>query len=316
MFIKDIIHYLLPPNGKPASIAPSLGRIKRGVGTNGEVHGDAPVVDAVDINDHPPAEDGEGHESVVNGTNGSSTSSKSNVNGASHAKIDSGIDVSAVGPVGKVVPPPTNAHQKPYPYDTAPEPGNPTVMPTSIWARFHFAFLIRDPHFSVPSYYRCTIPPLDDVTGFYDYDPSEAGYDEVRRTFDFLRNVGLIGPQVATLDSNDAASLSGESDGGLKPVVSGVGEGHESGAEICVVDADEMMEKPAPTMEAFCRSVGLEYSEAMLHWDTQEDHQFARDAFEKWRGFHNDAIESRGLETKEPVSILLILFWVISCPKA
>lgn len=310
VFIKDIIHYLLPPNGKPASIAPSLGRIKRGVGTNGVVHGDAPVVDdaaaaAADVNDHPAEE------------NGASSNLKSKTNGASHVKIDSGVDVSATAPVGKVVPPPTvqengngtgqngqngqnGQSKKPYPYDTEPEPGNPTVMPTAIWAKFHFAFLIRDPHFSVPSYYRCTIPPLDDVTGFHDYDPSEAGYDEVRRTFDFLRNVGLIGPQVATFDSNDAASLSGESDGGLKPVVSGVGEGHESGVEICVVDADEMMEKPAPTMEAFCRSVGLDYSEAMLHWDTDEDHQFACDAFEKWRGFHNDAIESRGLETKEP----------------
>lgn len=302
MFIKDIIHYLLPPNGKPASIAPSLGRIKRGVGTNGVTHGDAPVVDE-GVNDHPAEE---GHENVVNGNGASKT------NGASHAKNTSGIDVSA-GPVGKVVPPPTvqkqshdenQKNKKPYPYDTEPEPGNPSVMPTAIWAQFHFAFLIRDPHFSVPSYYRCTIPPLDDVTGFYDYDPSEAGYDEVRRTFDFLRNVGLIGPQVATLDNNnDTGSLSSESDGGLKPVVSGVGEGHESGAEICVVDADEMMEKPAPTMEAFCRSVGMDYSPAMLHWDTDEDHQFARDAFEKWRGFHNDAIESKGLETKEPVSI-------------
>lgn len=63
-----------------------------------------------------------------------------------------------------------------------------------------------------------------------------------------------------------------------------------------------MMEKPAPTIEAFCRSVGMTYDPAMLNWDTDEDHQFAREAFEKWRGFHNDAIESKGLETKEPVS--------------
>ncbi|EHA27066.1 hypothetical protein ASPNIDRAFT_205440 [Aspergillus niger ATCC 1015] len=169
IFMKDIMHYLLPPYSKPASIAPSLNRIKRG-------------------------------------------------------------------------------------------PGNPTVMPTEILSQFHFAFLIRDPHHSVPSYFRCTIPPLDQVTGFHNYDPSEAGYDELRRTFDYLRSAG---------------------------------------AEICVVDADDMLQKPAPMIEAFCRSVGLEYTPDMLCWDTEEDHQVARDKFEKWRGFHNDAIESKGLVARK-----------------
>ena len=93
-----------------------------------------------------------------------------------------------------------------------------------------------------------------------------------------------------------------DDDDAPKPVVAGIGPGHESGAEICVVDADDMLEKPAPTIEAFCRSVGLDYDPGMLNWDNEEDHQFARDAFEKWRGFHNDAIESKGLEAKEPVS--------------
>lgn len=120
--------------------------------------------------------------------NGNGSLGDSKLNGHGHAKIDSGVGLSAA-PVGKVQPPATimeqgqdGKPQKPYPYNTDPEPGNPTVMPTEIWSQFHFAFLIRDPHFSVPSYYRCTIPPLDDVTGFYNYDPSEAGYDEVRRT--------------------------------------------------------------------------------------------------------------------------------------
>lgn len=135
------------------------------------------------------------------------------------------------------------------------------------------------------------------MTGFPNYDPSEAGYDEVRRIFEYLRNVGLVGPHIATHDEDESAN--GE---GLKPVVSGIGEGKESGADICVVDADEMLQKPAPTIEAFCRSVGLDYDPSLLEWDTEEDHQFAKDAFEKWRGFHNDAIESRGLTAKKKVS--------------
>lgn len=252
------------------------------------VNGDSSAVDAEVVNGHHAEE--EGKNGVVK--NGSYS------NGKGHFKADSGVDLPAA-PVGLKVKPSTAPIQEhPYPYNTEPEPGNPTVMPTEIWAGFHFAFLIRDPHFSVPSYYRCTIPPLDDVTGFYNYDPSEAGYDEVRRTFDYLRNVGLVGPHVATHEDDNVNN----DDDAPKPVVAGIGPGHESGAEICVVDADDMLEKPAPTIEAFCRSVGLDYDPGMLNWDNEEDHQFARDAFEKWRGFHNDAIESKGLEAKEPVS--------------
>lgn len=229
MFIKDIMHYLLPPGGKPASIAPSLKRIKRGVGTDPST-----------------------------GTNG------------------------ANGHLGETA-----------------EPGNPTVIPQAILSRFHFAFLIRDPHFSVPSYYRCTIPPLDKVTGFYTYDPLEAGYDELRRAFDYLRATQLIGPHVATREL-DFHELVGDGKSKPQPVLPGLGPAHESGAEICVVDADEMLHHPAQIIEAFCRSVGLDYHPDMLTWDTEADHQRARGAFEKWHGFHNDAIESTGLMPKIP----------------
>ncbi|PLB48238.1 hypothetical protein P170DRAFT_410934 [Aspergillus steynii IBT 23096] len=256
IFIKDIIHYLLPPSGKPVSIAPSLNRIKRGVGTESSV----PVDDA-----------------SVGGMNG---------NGVAHDSSDHHPD----GQQSKQT-------ASSLPYDTLPEPGNPTVMPLSILSQFHFAFLIRDPHYSVPSYYRCTIPPLDDVTGFYYYDHAESGYDEVRRTFDYLRSVGLIGPHVATREE-DADEIDGSSKK-LKPVVGGLGAGHESGAEICIVDADDMLDKPAPMMEAFCRSVGIDYDPSMLDWDNEDDHRFVSEAFEKWRGFHNDAIESAGLVARK-----------------
>ncbi|KAE8357587.1 hypothetical protein BDV27DRAFT_139093 [Aspergillus caelatus] len=239
IFIKDIIHYLLPPSGKPASIAPSLLRVKRGVGTEANGHAD----NGVESNGH-----------VESGQSTKQTSQ--------------------------------------YPYSTEPEPGNPTVMPKELLSKFHFAFLIRDPHFSVPSYYRCTIPPLDDVTGFYYYDPAEAGYDETRRTFDYLRSVHLIGPHIATKEQD-----ADEIDNKLRPVINGVGEAHES-AEICVVDADDMLEKPGPMIEAFCRSVGIDYDPSMLDWNDESEQKQVCDAFEKWRGFHNDAIESKGLTAR------------------
>ncbi|KAL2824116.1 P-loop containing nucleoside triphosphate hydrolase protein [Aspergillus cavernicola] len=261
IFIKDILHYLLPPNGNPASIAPSLHRIKRGVGTQDET--------AI-----PPAAVGNGE---VNGSaNGHSEEEKQSVTNGN-------------GVTGK------KTTKAPYPYSTDAEPGNPTVVPKEILSKFHFAFLIRDPHYSVPSYYRCTIPPLDATTGFTYYDPAEAGYDEMRRFLEYLRQEEMIGPHIATREQ-DADELLDEASRNRKPVGR---PSDELGVEICVVDADEMLDNPAPTMEAFCRSVGIEYSPQMLEWDSERDHGYAKDAFEKWNGFHNDAIDSKGLTARK-----------------
>ncbi|KXG49338.1 uncharacterized protein PGRI_032080 [Penicillium griseofulvum] len=256
IFIKDIDHYLLPPNGQPASIAPSLLRLKRGVGTNGESH-QANGVNGANSTVHT-----NGHSVLPNGHTNGVNGALNGVNG--HHE--------------------TNGHtngtsKEPYPYGTPAEPGNPTVMPRELQEKFHWAFLIRDPHYSVPSYLRCTIPPLDEVTGFHNYDPLEAGYDELRRHFDYLLETGLIGPQVAT-----RADLNAQAD----PQAT-------TGVEVCVIDADDMLDEPAKTIEAFCNSVDLPYRPEMLTWDTEKDHAVARNAFEKWRGFHNDAIESKAL---------------------
>ena len=285
VFIKDIDHYLFPPAGKPASIAPSLRRIKRGVGTtsDGHVQLSAEGVDdvrndTVDVNGHSTVPSN-GAASYANGTTNGAVTDGTTVNGANCANGHTNGHTSNNGTNGVTKPP--------YPYDTPAEPGNPTVMPRDLQQQFHFTFLIRDPHYSVPSYYRCTIPPLDEVTGFHNYDPREAGYDELRRHFDYLRQEGLVGPRVATRPELYQVGTS------VDPTVQ----------EICVVDADDMLDAPAPTIEAFCRSVGLPYSPAMLQWDTKEDYQFACAAFEKWRGFHNDAIESKGLEARQHVSL-------------
>ncbi|KAL1963660.1 hypothetical protein VTN77DRAFT_7981 [Rasamsonia byssochlamydoides] len=247
IFIKDIIHYLVPPNGKPASIAPSLLKVKRGIGTNGEVNGHS----------------------------------------HSHTDVGNGVTVNGNGASG--------SSSKPYPYGTESELGNPTVVPTELLSQFHFTFLIRDPHYSIPSYYRCTIPPLDKVTGFYEFYPSEAGYDEVRRVFDYLRKVGLVRPRIATdgvdKDASHRNGLNGSS-------TNGGYHGKTQGVEICVVDADDLLDNPAGMIEAFCKSVGLKYEPGMLNWDTEEDHTLAKQAFEKWKGFHDDAIQSKGLTAR------------------
>ncbi|KAF2874064.1 P-loop containing nucleoside triphosphate hydrolase protein [Massariosphaeria phaeospora] len=171
----------------------------------------------------------------------------------------------------------------PYPYHTDGEPNNPTVIPADLLANFHFAFLIRHPRNSIPSYYRCTVPPLDKITGFYNFRPDEAGYDELRRLFDYLRNEGQVGPRFANQDS--ASETSGTN-------------GTHSGVEICVIDADDLLENPSSIIEAFCKSTGIKYEPEMLTWDNEEEHRVAKEAFEKWKGFHEDAINSTELKAR------------------
>lgn len=248
IFIKDITHYLVPPNGKPASIAPSLHIPKRGVGTNGI--------------------------SNTNGTNGVSATT----NGTNGTATTNGTTGSA-------------NNESPYPYPTEAEPGNPTVIPTDVLKEFHFAFLIRHPKYSIPSYYRCTIPPLDKITGFHHFMPEEAGYDEQRRVFDYLRNIGQIGPKIAGQETNGSNGTNGHSGSS------------EHGVEICVIDADDLLDNPSRVIETFCNSVGIEYSPDMLNWDNDEDHENAKAAFEKWKGFHEDAIDSTELKPRTHVSL-------------
>jgi len=170
-------------------------------------------------------------------------------------------------------------HKPPFPYPTDGEPGNPTIVPKALLEQFHFTFLIRDPHSSIPSYYRCCIPPLDDMTGFHDFYPNEAGYDELRRFFDYTREVGMVGHRIVG-QSNGA--VNGDAD---KP-------------EICMIDADDLLDDPEGVLRAYCKSIGLEFSLDMLNWDNDEDQERAKAAFEKWKGFHEDAIDSKDLKPR------------------
>jgi hypothetical protein len=217
--------YWIPPNGKPATVAPSLSNYKRGVGT----------------------------------------------------------DTTALSPVE-----PPSSDGPPYPYKTQGEPNNPSVIPGDLLATYHFTFLIRHPKHSIPSYYRCTIPPLDKLTGFYNFRPDEAGYDELRRLFDYLRGEGQIGPKFA--------GKAGEADESNAEV-----NGHSGGVEICVIDADDLLDSPAAMIEAFCKSTGIKYEPEMLIWNTEEDQAIAKEAFEKWKGFHEDALDSTELRARTHV---------------
>ncbi|KAL6720442.1 hypothetical protein ACLMJK_002364 [Lecanora helva] len=227
LLIKDMIYYLMPPNGGTPSIAPSLARKERGVGT-------------------------------------------------AKSKNDSNKN---------------NTNHRPYAPATKEEHRNPTVMPNEILGRYHFVFLIRHPRYSVPSWYRCTVPPMDRVTDFYDFMPSEAGYQELRRIFDYLRSTGQIGPGIA-----NKKSAVKETNGHV--MTNGILDSAKE-VEVCVVDADDLLDNPEGIVKAFCESVRIDFCKDMLNWPSDEDYQQAVKAFEKWPGFHDDAIESRGLKPRQ-----------------
>ncbi|KXT07237.1 hypothetical protein AC578_2420 [Pseudocercospora eumusae] len=245
VFIKDITHYLLPPNQAPARLAPSLKKLKRGVGTDGRSSG----------------EDSDGKDAEVVASD-----------------HDSGVVVTPAGSPSRS--PSSPPKSPPFPYEASEaEANNPTVVPREILEKFHFTFLIRHPKYAIPSYYRCCIPPLVERTGFTPFMPEEAGYDELRRLFDYLKDTGIVGPKVCGADDGKT----------LKP----------DQVEICVIDADDMLDDPEGILKQYCESIGVDFSDAMLQWDSEEAHAFAKEQFEKWNGFHDDAINSTDLKPRQ-----------------
>lgn len=139
-------------------------------------------------------------------------------------------------------------------------PKNPTVVPLARLKEFQWTFLIRNPVRSIPSYFRCTQPPLAQLTGFDHFLPEEAGYRELRLLLDYLRAAGVV----------DDASL-------------------------FVLDADDLLEHPAEAVQRYCAHIGIDYSPQMLRWEKG----VGCEAFDKWKGFHEDAIGSDGLRKRE-----------------
>ena len=153
--------------------------------------------------------------------------------------------------------------------------GNPTIVPSDLLRKFHFTFLIRHPRRAIPSYFRCTVPPLSGVTGFHNFMPSEAGYRELRLLFDYLKSQQIVGPGKA-----------GEPNGADRKV------------NITVIDADDLLDNPTETIEAFCKEVDINFNPEMLRWEDAENQQYAEKTFAKWTGFHDDVLRSTYLKPR------------------
>ena len=127
------------------------------------------------------------------------------------------------------------------------------------------------------------------MTGWMYFDPSEAGYLELRQLFDFLRERGLVGPNIAG-SSNDSARNGAN------------GATNHDGVDICIIDADDMLDDPYGIISAYCKNMGLSYSESMLKW-SEEDQKRVEGQFKDWKGFHEDAIHSTELKPRTHVSL-------------
>ena len=145
------------------------------------------------------------------------------------------------------------------------EPRNPTLLPTNLVNNFKFIFLIRKPSASLPSLYRCFIPPLSDKTGERVLDSSELGYRETRILFDYIYP-----------PTTRALSMSA-------PIL---------------VDAEDLLAHPELIVRIICQRLALPYTSSMLTWDTPEDYALAESAFKKYAGYHEDALKSTGLRPR------------------
>ncbi|KAL8638053.1 MAG: hypothetical protein Q9228_004754 [Teloschistes exilis] len=150
---------------------------------------------------------------------------------------------------------------------------NPTLLPSSILQKFQVVFLIRKPLSSIPSLYRCFIPPLSDQTGLHDLEPTEIGYRELRILLDYLYPATAQSPSVSQ-------GMTGSSDSPL------------------VIDADDLLAHPDTVVGSLCAHLSIPYSPSMLRWGSPDDQAHAKSLFEKFAGWHDDALYSSGLNPK------------------
>lgn len=176
----------------------------------------------------------------------------------------------------------------------ASEISNPTVLPDEVLRGYHFTFLIRHPRLSIPSLYKISTPPGSDTTGWHGFHSDDAGYRELRILFDYLESTAQIGPGVA--------SGTGRQIDQGNPALAGSYEARpDTGAEICVIDAEDLLREPEKVCRAYCASVGLQFSPSMLSWQSAGDQKRAQDAFQKSWAIHVDALSSQSFDPSKNV---------------
>jgi hypothetical protein len=145
-----------------------------------------------------------------------------------------------------------------------PEADNITLLPLKVLRQFQWVFLIRNPRRAIPSLCRCMTPPLSETTGFEGLLRSDVGIEPLRELLDFVVARGIV-----------------------------------ARGDVVVLDADGLLDRPADTVRGLCARIGVPFDEArMLEW-TPADRAFAEKEFEKWKGWHDDALGSDCLRARD-----------------
>ncbi|CAD7696554.1 unnamed protein product [Ostreobium quekettii] len=92
---------------------------------------------------------------------------------------------------------------------------------------FVHSFLIRSADRAVYSLYKASVD--ERLTGWSSFDPSEAGFRQLRELYDFVKD-------------------------------------RSAGAPV-VIDADDLQSAPEETMRSYCDAVGIGYKEGMTRWE-------------------------------------------------
>lgn len=107
----------------------------------------------------------------------------------------------------------------------------------------------------------------------HDLEPTEIGYRELRILLDYLYPAAAQSPNVSQ-------ETTGSSD---KPFL---------------IDADDLLAHPDTVVDSLCAHLSIPYSLSMLCWGSPDDQAHAKSLYEKFAGWHDDALYSTGLNPK------------------
>lgn len=65
-----------------------------------------------------------------------------------------------------------------------------------------------------------------------------------------------------------------------------------TGTDLLVIDSEDLCSTPGPVIEQVCLHSGIPFSPSMLEWE--QNSQAEVEMFAKWKGFHDDALNSKG----------------------
>jgi hypothetical protein len=118
------------------------------------------------------------------------------------------------------------------------------------------------------------------------FRPVDAGYAELRTLFDYLKESGIIGPEIASSPA---------------PVEEHCGASTESAdtprnrqTAICVVESDSLLANPEQALKLYCEAIGCVFRPSMLHWDNACEKRKAERHYLVDQGFHDRVLDSTG----------------------